>query len=234
MRSRLRGPGRIMVVAHEPLASMVALTLNHGVFEVRKADDVSEAKREIHERPHLIIVDVDMDGDPMGLIGSRVGPGRMIPSIALTRRGDLQAKLAAFDRGADDIITVPVSPEELVARVFAIMRRTYGEAVQFVPRIKVRELEIDMLNRRVRAGTSRLHLTAIEQALLYLLASNPGRIVSREEILDSLWGNDYTSESNVVDRHVRNLRIKLKNSWRRPRYIATVPGKGYRFLSTAD
>ena len=100
--------------------------------------------------------------------------------------------------------------------------------------IKVGGLEIDLLNRRVRSGTSVLHLTAMEQALLYLLASNPGRTVDRESILDALWGTDYVAESNLVDRHVRNLRVKLKNSWRRPRFIATVPGKGYRFLPLPD
>ncbi len=79
-------------------------------------------------------------------------------------------------------------------------------------------------------GSSELHLTGLEQALLYLLAANAGRVLSRGEILDALWGADYIAESNVVDRHVRSLRIKLQNGWRRPRFIATVPGKGYRFI----
>jgi DNA-binding response OmpR family regulator len=98
--------------------------------------------------------------------------------------------------------------------------------------LRVGELEIDILNRRVRAGTSELHLTSLEQSLLYLLAANAGRLLTRDEILDHLWGVDYAAESNVVDRHVRNLRAKLQNDWRRPRYIATVPGRGYRFLPT--
>jgi len=85
----------------------------------------------------------------------------------------------------------------------------------------------------VRAGAVKLNLTAIEQALLYLLASNPGKTLDRETILDALWGADYVAESNLVDRHIRNLRVKLKDSWRRPRYIETLPGKGYRFLATA-
>ena len=82
----------------------------------------------------------------------------------------------------------------------------------------------------MRAGGAELHLTAVEQSLLYLLAANAGRILTRDEILDHLWGADYVVESNVVDRHVRNLRVKLQNSHRQPRYIATVPGHGYRFL----
>ena len=75
-----------------------------------------------------------------------------------------------------------------------------------------------------------LHLTALEQSLLYLLAANAGRLLTRDEILDYLWGADYVAESNVVDRHIRNLRAKLHDPSRRPRYIATVPGRGYRFM----
>ncbi|HEX8919529.1 MAG TPA: helix-turn-helix domain-containing protein, partial [Chloroflexota bacterium] len=82
------------------------------------------------------------------------------------------------------------------------------------------------------AGASDLHLTPLEQNLLYLLAANAGRLLTRDEILDALWGVDYLADSNVVDRHVRNLRAKLQNNWRRPRYIATVPGRGYRFIPT--
>jgi DNA-binding response OmpR family regulator len=82
----------------------------------------------------------------------------------------------------------------------------------------------------VRAGSSELHLTGPEQSLLYLLAANAGRVVTREEILDAVWGADFAAESNVVDRHIRSLRAKLRNGWRRPRFIATVPRRGYRFL----
>ena len=156
-----------------------------------------------------------------------------MPLIALTRRGDLKTKLAAFEGGVDDILTVPFSPEEFVARTLAIMRRTYGETIAFTPVLRLGDLEIDILNRRVTAGHTELHLTAIEQSLLYLLAANAGRLLTRDEILDHLWGVDYVAESNVVDRHIRNLRIKLQNHSRRPRYIATVAGRGYRFVPTA-
>src|SRR6185295_17912142 len=133
------------------------------------------------------------------------------------------------------ILTVPFSPEELVARILAILRRTYRETVVFTPVLRLGDLEIDIMNRSVRVQGTELHLTAIEQSLLYLLAANSGRLLTRDEILDQLWGVDYMAESNVVDRHIRNLRIKLQNGWRHPRYIATVPGRGYRFVpTTAD
>ena len=112
------------------------------------------------------------------------------------------------------------------------MRRSYGDGVAFIPVIKVAGLEIDLLNQHVKVGNRRPQLTAMEQALLYLLASNAGQTLGREEILDALWGSDYVASSNVVDRHVRNLRLKLKDPWRRPRFIGTIPGRGYRFLAT--
>jgi DNA-binding response OmpR family regulator len=132
----------------------------------------------------------------------------------------------------DDILAVPFSPEELVARVLALMRRGYGEAVAFMPTIRLGELEIDILNRQVRGGDAELHLTSLEQNLLNLLAANAGQALTRDEILDALWGMDFMADSNVVDRHIRNLRIKLQTGWRRPRYIETVPRRGYRFVPT--
>jgi two-component system alkaline phosphatase synthesis response regulator PhoP len=84
----------------------------------------------------------------------------------------------------------------------------------------------------VHAGDSVVHLSGIEQSLLYLLASRGGRIVTREEILDAIWGTDFVAESNIVDRHIRSLRIKLQNDYRPPRFIETVPGRGYRFIPT--
>jgi DNA-binding response OmpR family regulator len=103
----------------------------------------------------------------------------------------------------------------------------------FAPVIRVGDLEIDILHRRVRVDDQDLHLTPLELSLLYLLAANAGRVLTRDEILDDLWGGDYAAESNVVDRQVRTLRAKLRDDWRHPRYIATVPGKGYRFVLIA-
>jgi DNA-binding response OmpR family regulator len=232
---QLRSPARVLVVVDQPmLAEVVRLALNHGQYLTRTARDVGEAAAVLAEwQPHLAIVDMDIsDGLIMDRLGDEATHAERIAVIALTRRGDLKTKLAAFERGVDDILTVPFSPEELVARTLAVMRRTYREAVAFTPVIRLGDLEIDILNRRVRAGTSELHLTSLEQSLLYLLAANAGRLVTRDEILDNLWGVDYAAESNVVDRHVRNLRAKLQNDWRKPRFIATVPGRGYRFVPT--
>jgi DNA-binding response OmpR family regulator len=96
--------------------------------------------------------------------------------------------------------------------------------------VRAGNLETDMLQRSARTGPSELHLTSLEQGLLCLLASNAGRPLTRREILDTLWGVDHIAESNVVDRHVRSLRGKLRDDWHRPQFIVTVPGRGYRFV----
>jgi DNA-binding response OmpR family regulator len=232
----LRGPGRALLIIDElVLADVVKLALSHSHYITRIARTIEEAAPTVVAwRPHLLVLDMESGGTTiLEWLAQTTRPGDRLPVIALTRRGDLEAKLAAFERGVDDILTVPFSPEELVARVLAIMRRTYRDAVVFTPVLRLGDLEIDILNRNVRARGTQLHLTRLEQSLLYLLAANAGRILTRDEIMDYIWGADYAAESNVVDRHIRNLRVKLQNHSRRRRYIATVPGRGYRFLPTA-
>jgi len=129
--------------------------------------------------------------------------------IALTRQGDLQTKLSAFDRGADEVLLVPFSAEELLARVRALWRRA-RHATTFTPVVRSGELELDILRGLVRIGSAEVQLTPRERSLLYLLVANAGRVLSRDEILDGLWGADHTAESNVVDQHVRNLRAKVR------------------------
>ena len=230
------GPMRVLVVVDDPaLANVIDLTFRHGGYTRRVAAGVGEARAAITEwAPHVLLVDIDLeDRTALDLIDD-ARTREHVAVIALTRRSDLRGKMEAFERGADDYIGVPFVPDDLVARMHAVIRRTHGEAGKMVPRVRVGDLEIDVLNRRVYAGTSELHLTSLEQALLYLLAANAGTVLTREKILDALWGTDFVVESNVVDRHVRSLRAKLQNDWRKPRYIETVPGAGYRFRIDGD
>ncbi len=218
------------------VVDLIELTLNHGLFMVRSATSLAEADGIMAEwRPHMTIVDMDHD-DSEALLqhlgASNTLRGSVTPVLGLTRRGDLKTKLRAFDLGVDDILTVPFSPEELLARSIVISRRASGTNRPIVPTIRLGEMEVDIVNRQVLAGDSVVHLSGIEQSLLYLLASRGGRVVTREEILDAIWGTDFVAESNIVDRHIRSLRVKLQNDYRRPRFIATVPGKGYRFVPT--
>jgi DNA-binding response OmpR family regulator len=231
----LNSSPRVLILVDPPLlAETITLTLNHGAYVTREAKNVTAAAVVIEDwHPHLAVIDVDLGGELLvRLERLGAGGGPQIPVLALTRRGDLRTKLTAFERGVDDIMSVPFSPEELLARVLVITRRTLGQVLVLKPVLRFEELEINILQRQVRAGSSELHMTGLEQSLLYLLAANAGRVVTRDEILDALWGVDYVADSNVIDRHIRNLRAKLQDDWRKPRFIATVPGRGYQCVAT--
>jgi len=234
---RLRVPARALLVIDQlALIDAVKQSLMHGQYNTSVARTAQQAATSLAAwQPHLVVVDMDAAGHSiLERLADDTRPGGSVPIIALTRRGDLTVRLVAFERGVDDILIVPFSPEEFGARVLAIMRRTYRDAAVLTPVLRLGDLEIDLSNRHVRAGNTELHLTVLEQSLLYLLAANAGRLLTRDEILDHLWGADYVAGSNVVDRHIHNLRVKLQNHSKRQRYIATVPGRGYRFeLGTA-
>jgi len=222
----------LVVVADRTLANTVNLTLGHVSYTGRSEYTVKAAQAALADwKPHLLMLDIDLEnGAGIQLIDDARALGGPVGIIALTRRSDLRGKLDAFERGADDYIGIPFVPDDLVARARAVMRRAHGNPGQLVPKLQIGDLQIDVLNRRVLAGEHELHLTSLEQALLYLLAANAGSTLTREQILDALWGTDFVIESNVVDRHVRALRAKLQNDWHTPRYIETVPGAGYRFV----
>lgn len=200
-------------------------------YQIRTATTADEVRLALTDwGPHAAIADMDLNGGYLlDLILSQPG-GSRLPVVGLTRTSDLETRLNAFDAGVDDVLTIPFQPRELLARAMAVLRRSYSDALNFSPVITVHELEIDIVNRRVRLASSDLKLTPLQESLLYLLAANAGRVVTREEILDTLWGADYVPESNVVDRQVRNLRARLQDTPHNPRYIATVQGRGYRFL----
>lgn len=227
---------RVLVVLGErSLANTVDFTLQHGSYIRRIESTVSDGRIAIAEwKPHLVLVEIDLEAGAGVKLIDEARAGGPIGVIALTRRSDLRGKLDSFERGVDDYIGVPFVPDDVVARSRAVIRRTHGTAGEFVPRVLVGDLEFDVLNRKVLVGDHEVHLTSLEQALLYLLAANAGIVLTREQILDALWGTDFVSESKVVDWHVRALRAKLQDDWHKPRYIETVPGTGYRFVSTGN
>jgi DNA-binding response OmpR family regulator len=116
----------------------------------------------------------------------------------------------------------------------SIMRRTDREVAVVAPVIRVGALAIDLLHCRARVNDHDLHLTPLELSLLFLLAANAGRVLTREEILNHVWGANDAAASNVVDCQIRTLRAKLQDDWRRPRYIATIPGQGYQFVLISE
>ena len=229
------GETRVLVLLDQALiANLVSLTLQHGFFVTQHVENSIDALQVLADwQPHLAVIDMELGGRELfeRIAGSRE-VGSRVPVIGLTRRGDLKSKLDAFERGVDDILTMPFSPEELLARALAARRRAYGAEVRLQPVLRLGEIELDILKRRVRVDSRELHLSSLEQSLLYLLAANGGQTITREQILDALWGADFVAESTAVDRHVRALRAKLQDQWREPRFIATIPGQGYRFIAT--
>ena len=225
--TRLLGSARVTVHTHD---EALAGSIEHSLREQAQLS----VDRGIHRRdgnvPHVVLLDLDGAHSIETLRAYTQGPVP-IPTIALTRTADLQPRLAAYANGADDVIAIPVAESELAARIRALLRRSYGARLSFVPTVRVGDLEIDVMENRVRCGATVPELTNTEQAILFVLASNAGHTVSREMIRRSVWGAADAPPSNIVDRHVRSLRSKLGDSWRAPRYIATVRQAGYRLVA---
>jgi DNA-binding response OmpR family regulator len=224
---------RILIVMNETLGNLVALSLQHGRYETKRTTNAEQSREIVRDwAPHLAFIDLDLFDSFIETIGAGLSHGQ-VPILAFTRRRDTALKLSAYERGADDIIEVPFTLDEIVARPFALLRRAHGIAGTIVPKIRLDGLQVDLIEQRVTVGGRELQLTPIQQTLLYLLAANAGRSLSREDLLSSIWGSEFEIESNVVDRHIRELRVKLGDDWRVPRYIETVPGAGYRFKAQA-
>jgi len=228
--TRLLGAPRVAVHTIDPtIASFVERALG----EQRAVVTIERDRRSLDGTPpHVAIIDLQAPHATDSLRAYTQDSTR-VPVIALTRAdGDLEPRLVAFANGADDVVGLPVAPAELSARIRAVLRRTYGERAAYVPAVTVGDLEIDVMENRVRSGGLDRDLTSTEQAILFILASNVGQVVSREQIRRSVWGATGAPPSNIVDRHVRSLRSKLGDSWRVPRYIETVRQQGYRLLGS--
>ena len=218
---------------NETLGSLLSLTLQHGRYETQRSTNAEECKAILQDwAPHIAFIDLDLYEQFIDIVGRGLTHGHT-PIVAFTRRRDTGLKLSAYERGADDIIEVPFTLDEIVARPYALLRRAHRMTVTIVPKIRLDGLEVDLIEQRVRVGGRELKLTPIQQTLLYLLAANAGKSLSREDLLATIWGSAFEIESNVVDRHIRELRVKLGDDWRTPQFIETVPGAGYRFKSQA-
>ncbi|MGH2377958.1 MAG: response regulator transcription factor [Candidatus Limnocylindria bacterium] len=225
-------PPRCLIVTQDPfLRGLIHVLLDHGEYDRRHASDAREASAAVGEwHPQLVVLDIDIDeGAGVELVDEWKRRVEKLPIIGVTRRDTIAARLGAYERGIDDLLVVPFPPEELVARALGIMRRVHGQGVRFIPEISVGALRIDLLRHRLRADDRELELTRIEKAILYVLAANADRVMSRDELLTYVWGVDREMGSNIIDRHIAQLRAKLGDEHRHPRFIETVAGEGYRF-----
>src|SRR5258707_4766336 len=220
----------ILVVDDEPKIVQLARDyLEHAGYAVVSASDGTEAlTRARTDAPDLIVLDLGLpklDG-----LGCRRGFRRdwNVPIVILSGRSDESDKLVGLELGADDYVTKPFSPKELVARVRAVLRRVESP-VPASDTIHAADVTLDVPRMRVRAGARDIELTATEFQLLVTLAREPGRVFTRSQLLDAVHGVAFESYERAIDAHVKNIRRKLEPDPREPYYLQTVHGVGYRF-----
>lgn len=228
-------PGKILIIEDEQaIREMVCLALDQAGFECVQAGDTGEAQRQILAGvPDLILLDWMLPGMSGIDYARRLRQEKLtqaVPVVMLTARTQEEDKVRGLDTGADDYITKPFSPRELIARIKALLRRTAPRATD-IP-VEVNGLTLDPVTHRVLAGERKLSLGPMEFRLLHFFMTHPERVHSRERILDSVWGTNVYVEERTVDVHIRRLRKALTSSGHE-RLIQTVRGAGYR-LSGQD
>ncbi len=220
----------ILVVDDEPkIVKLAQDYLQQAGFRFISAEDggtaIAVARRE---RPDLVVLDLnlpDRDGIDVCRVLRRESD---VPIIMLTARDAETDRLIGLELGADDYITKPFSPRELVARVRAVLRRVQGD-VRPVGIIRVKDMEIDLNGHSVTRHGETLHLTPSEFTLLTVLAQHRGQVFSREQLLERLYGVSYNGLDRSIDAHIKNLRQKLEDDPSNPRYVITIYGVGYKF-----
>jgi DNA-binding response OmpR family regulator len=224
------GMETVLVVDDEPtIRDVVVQYLRREGYATLEAGD-GDAARELLERewPNLVVLDVMLPGTD-GLALCRWIRGRsQLPVIMLTARGEEADRIVGLELGADDYVTKPFSPRELVARVRSVLRRSAAADERPDERVRFGDIEIDAAAREVRKRGNTLNLTAREFELLWFLASHPRRVFSRDQLMSRVWGYEPAFDSGTITVHVRRLREKIEDEPAHPRYLETVWGVGYR------
>ena len=226
-------PIRILVVDDDvKTVASINLYLEHQGYEVINAPDgrqaLADAKRK---KPDLIVLDLMLPEISGIEVCRRLRAESAVPIIMLTSRATEEDKLRGLDLGADDYMTKPFSPRELVARIRAVLRRSIGDAASTV---EVDDLVIDLERHEVRLKDKQVTLTPTEFKLLETLARSPGRTFTRQQLLERAFGWDYDGFDRTIDAHIMNLRRKLDLNSRKTSLIATVFGVGYKFSGDRD
>jgi two-component system alkaline phosphatase synthesis response regulator PhoP len=224
---------KILVVDDEKdLTTLVSLHMKMAGFEVLTANNGEKAldlSRE--EKPDLIILDLMLPKIDGWQVCERLRQDiatQDIPVIMLTARAETEDKLKGFESGADDYVTKPFSPRELVARVKRVLAR--AEAEPTMPKRYIKgKVEIDLEDFKVKVAGKEEVLTEKEKAILKALVSRPGELLTHEQILDSVWGENNIVEYGNIDVHIRHLREKIEKDPDNPKLIKTIKGEGYKF-----
>lgn len=224
-------PKRVLIVEDEqPIREMIAFALESAGYEIQEATDAREAQNLIAEGlPDLILLDWMLPGMSGIDYARRLKKEELtqeIPVIMLTARAEEEDKILGLDSGADDYITKPFSPRELVARIKAVMRRGGPPVADEI--LEANGLVLDTASHRVSAGNYTLEIGPTEYRLLEFFMSHPERVYSRSQLLDRVWGSNVYVEERTVDVHIRRLRKALE-PYGHDGLIQTVRGAGYRF-----
>jgi DNA-binding response OmpR family regulator len=203
-------------------------------YAVSEGENVADAMRVFEESsPSLVLLEAAFpDGSGLDICRQIRRADPKIPIIMASGRGDEVDVVVGLEIGADDYVVKPVRTRELLARIGAHLRKAHLDALETAPgRLEFRDLVIDINERRIFKDGDEIDLTHTEFDLLAFLATHAGKVMSREKILNHVWGYEYPIETRLIDVHIRNLRRKIETNSSRPYYILAVPGIGYRFTS---
>jgi len=220
----------VLVVDDEPIVrDVVVRYLEQAGYRTLQAAD-GDAARELlqREEPSLVVLDLMLPGTDGLALCRWIRSRSQLPVIMVTALGEESDRLTGLELGADDYLTKPFSPKELVARVKAVLRRS-SESAPKAERIQVGDLMIDAGRRQATRRGEPIPLTSLEFDLLWFLAGHPNRVFTRRELMDNVWGYNSALDTGTVTVHVRRLRAKVEDDPSRPRHLETVWGSGYRF-----
>jgi two-component system, OmpR family, alkaline phosphatase synthesis response regulator PhoP len=221
---------RILAVDdEESILKVVEYALTQAGYEAHTAHDAEEAERALAEmRPDLVILDIMLPGKSGLDVARDIRATSDVPIIMLSAKGDEVDRILGLEFGADDYVTNPFSPRELVSRVKAILRRVSATPASQDTHLRVGDLVVNDSSRQVTMRGKAVHLTSSEYGILTLLARHPGKAFSRQAILTALWDESPVGDERAIDVHIHNMREKLEADPKTPEYLLTVRGFGYR------
>ncbi len=224
---------KVLVLEDESsIRSFIVINLRRAGYDVIEAETGEEALERLREHPdvRVALLDVMLPGIDGFEVCRRIrATNTKIGIIMLTARSQEMDKITGLMTGADDYVTKPFSPAELTARVDALLRRTGGEPGEQSGEIYQPPFLLNTRNRTLEKDGQRIKLTQVEYSIMKVFMENPGKALSREEILDTVWGKDYFGELKIVDVNIRRLRMKIEDNATSPTYINTVWGYGYKW-----